>query len=92
MRVVIIANTSVFRYDQAQIISTALDFSCLPNLPTPESRKICLDLAADLLEYTARDLRSPSGGFLSAEDADSAESFEDLHHTTGESGTPGDFP
>lgn len=37
-----------------------------------EDRKICFDLAADILEYTLRDLYSPEGGFFSAEDADSA--------------------
>jgi len=68
-------------YDQGQVASAALDFAGLPNLPSEESRKLCLDLAADILEYTARDLRSPDGGFYSAEDADSAETFEDLKHT-----------
>lgn len=33
----------------------------------------CLDLAANILTYSLRDLQSPSGGFYSAEDADSAE-------------------
>lgn len=70
-------------YDQGQVCSAALDFALLPNLPYPASRTVCFDLAADILEYTARDLRSPAGAFFSAEDADSAESFDDLRHTKG---------
>lgn len=64
------------RYDQGQVAQSALEFSVLPNLPDSNSQKICRDLAANILEYTARDLRSPDGGFYSAEDADSGESLE----------------
>jgi uncharacterized protein YyaL (SSP411 family) len=37
-----------------------------------QDRQVCFDLAADIIEYSLRDLRSPQGGFYSAEDADSA--------------------
>lgn len=63
-------------YDQGQVAQSALEFSVLPNLPDSNSKKVCQDLAADILEYTTRDLRSPDGGFYSAEDADSGESLE----------------
>nr|XP_019009574.1 cold-induced thioredoxin domain-containing protein [Kwoniella pini CBS 10737]OCF48355.1 cold-induced thioredoxin domain-containing protein [Kwoniella pini CBS 10737] len=52
-------------YDQAQLVIGALDFALLSN------PKLCFDLAADILKYTLRDLKSPDGGFWSAEDADS---------------------
>ncbi|KAK4687960.1 uncharacterized protein P7C73_g2148, partial [Tremellales sp. Uapishka_1] len=57
-------------YDQAQLISAALDFALLSD--SESDRKMCLDLANDMLEYTFRDLLSPEGCFWSAEDADSA--------------------
>jgi hypothetical protein len=63
-------------YDQGQVAQSALEFSVLPNLPDSNTKRICQDLAADILEYTARDLRSHDGGFYSAEDADSGESLE----------------
>ncbi|KAJ9125893.1 hypothetical protein QFC24_002678 [Naganishia onofrii] len=63
-------------YDQGQVAQAALEFSMLPNLPNAESKQICQDLAADIIQYTTRDLRSPDGGFYSAEDADSGESLE----------------
>ncbi|WVW79178.1 hypothetical protein I302_101144 [Kwoniella bestiolae CBS 10118] len=69
-------------YDQAQLITGALDFALLSNSSEEEDddhcqslqddRKVCFDLASDILEYTLRDLQSPEGGFWSAEDADSA--------------------
>jgi uncharacterized protein YyaL (SSP411 family) len=34
---------------------------------------MCFDLAADIVEYSLRDLLSTEGGFFSAEDADSAQ-------------------
>lgn len=73
-----------FSYDQGQVAQSALEFSILPNLPDENAKKICQDLAADILEYTARDLRSPDGGFYSAEDADSGESLEHPEKHIGE--------
>ncbi len=37
-------------------------------------------VTADILNYVARDMISPEGGFYSAEDAESALSFDDLHY------------
>lgn len=74
------------RYDQAQVASCALDFATLPNLPDENAKQTCLDLAADIIEYSSRDLLSKDGGFYSAEDADSSESFDDLKTHTGEFG------
>lgn len=73
------------RYDQGQVCLGALEFSLLPNLPEPqgENRKICLDLAADIIQYVARVLVSPGGGIYSAEDADSGESFEHPERHSG---------
>lgn len=74
---------TVLRYDQAQVAACALDFATLPKLPDESAKQVCLDLAADIIEYSARDLQSPEGGFYSAEDADSSESFEDLKTHSG---------
>jgi hypothetical protein len=69
------------RYDQGQLASAALDFAliCDPSHADVESRaqleadqKLCFDLAADIIDYSLRDLLSPEGAFYSAEDADSA--------------------
>ncbi len=54
-------------YDQAQIASCALDAWSA----TGDERHAWL--AGDVLDYALRDLRSPEGGFYSAEDADSPE-------------------
>lgn len=59
-------------YDQAQLVSSCLDFARLYPA-NHQDRLLCYDLAADILKYTLRDLKSPEGGFWSAEDADSAE-------------------
>ncbi|WWC64299.1 uncharacterized protein I303_106909 [Kwoniella dejecticola CBS 10117] len=69
-------------YDQAQLVTGSLAFALISNPDEAEDeahrkileedRKLCFDLAADILEYTLRDLKSPEGGFWSAEDADSA--------------------
>lgn len=74
----------ILSYDQGQVAQAALEFSVLPNLPDVESKQICQDLAADIIEYTTRDLRSPEGGFYSAEDADSGESLENPDKHIGE--------
>jgi uncharacterized protein YyaL (SSP411 family) len=71
------------RYDQAQLVSSALDFAlvCDPEpvevgssyrLQLEADRKTCFDLASDIIDYSLRDLLSPQGAFYSAEDADSA--------------------
>jgi uncharacterized protein YyaL (SSP411 family) len=69
------------RYDQGQLASAALDFAliCDPSQADIESKfqleadqKLCYDLAADMIDYSLRDLLSPEGAFYSAEDADSA--------------------
>jgi hypothetical protein len=69
------------RYDQGQLASAALDFAliCDPSHADIGSKsqleadqKLCYDLAADIIDYSLRDLLSPEGAFYSAEDADSA--------------------
>ncbi|OCF34161.1 cold-induced thioredoxin domain-containing protein [Kwoniella heveanensis BCC8398] len=69
-------------YDQAQLVTGALDFALISNPAEAEDeshrkvleedRALCFDLAADILEYTLRVLKHPRAGFWSAEDADSA--------------------
>ena len=56
-------------YDQAQLAIYALESSML--VKDPESKFDLQKMAADIIEYTRRDLRSPQGAFYSAEDADS---------------------
>lgn len=51
--------------------SCALDFAQLSDEGSAD-RKVCLELAADILEYSMRDLLGSDGAFFSAEDADSA--------------------
>jgi len=65
-------------YDQAQVALSAIEFSLLPNLPEPQdaNRRMCQDLAADIIEYVARCLTSVEGGLYNAEDADSGVSLE----------------
>jgi hypothetical protein len=69
------------RYDQGQLASAVLDFAliCDPSHADAETKsqleadqKLCYDLAADIIDYSLRDLLSPEGAFYSAEDADSA--------------------
>ncbi|KAJ3014701.1 hypothetical protein NUW54_g1237 [Trametes sanguinea] len=62
-------------YDEAQLLMSALDLYQL--LPATSSDKKTLELMAkDIVTYVARDLRSPEGGFYSAEDADSLPSYD----------------
>ncbi|PIL27795.1 hypothetical protein GSI_10948 [Ganoderma sinense ZZ0214-1] len=57
-------------YDQAQLLTSALElYQLLPS--TSRSRTTLELMAKDIVSYVARDLRSPEGGFYSAEDADS---------------------
>ncbi|KAI0336630.1 hypothetical protein GY45DRAFT_1315214 [Cubamyces sp. BRFM 1775] len=57
-------------YDEAQLLSSTLELYQL--LPDASRDKKTLELMAkDIVGYVARDLRSPEGGFYSAEDADS---------------------
>jgi uncharacterized protein YyaL (SSP411 family) len=61
------------RYDQAQLAANAIDFALISSAEGEEGdAKVCFDLAANILEYSLRDLLSDKGGFYSAEDADSA--------------------
>ncbi|KAI0074994.1 hypothetical protein K474DRAFT_1709403 [Panus rudis PR-1116 ss-1] len=57
-------------YDQAQLLTSALEVSQLLPADSPD-RQTLQAMAADIVTYVSRDLRSPFGGFYSAEDADS---------------------
>ena len=70
-------------YDQAQLLASSIDFALLSDPSAPglsdadrsqreSDRSVCFDLAADILRYVLRDLKTPQGGFFGAEDADSA--------------------
>lgn len=63
------------RYDEAQLLSSALELAQLLPIRSPD-RKILEAMAADIVTYVTRDLRSPEGGFYSAEDADSFPSHD----------------
>ncbi|RDX46148.1 hypothetical protein OH76DRAFT_1407279 [Lentinus brumalis] len=63
-------------YDQAQLLSSALDSYQL--LPGSSRDKTTLELMAkDIISYVGKDLTSPEGGLYSAEDADSLPSNDD---------------
>ncbi|OBZ77660.1 Spermatogenesis-associated protein 20 [Grifola frondosa] len=62
-------------YDQAQLLSSALELAQLVPPDAPE-RATLQRMAASIITYVARDLTSPAGGFFSAEDADSLPSHE----------------
>ncbi|GBE89148.1 hypothetical protein BKA93DRAFT_862980 [Sparassis latifolia] len=62
-------------YDQAQLLSCALELFQLLPAESPQ-RATLRAMAADIVSYVARDLRSPEGGFYSAEDADSLPSAD----------------
>lgn len=57
-------------YDQAQLLTTALEQSLLAT-PASKDHEILQAMARSILIYVSRDLRSPEGAFYSAEDADS---------------------
>ncbi|KAJ3089710.1 spermatogenesis-associated protein 20 [Quaeritorhiza haematococci] len=52
-------------YDQAQLLSAYIDLYTITKDP------FYADIAKDIIQYVDRDLKSPEGGFYSAEDADS---------------------
>ncbi|EMD34674.1 hypothetical protein CERSUDRAFT_86096 [Gelatoporia subvermispora B] len=62
-------------YDEGQLLSSAIELSLLLPCDAPERTTLQL-MAADIVTYVARDLRSPEGGFYSAEDADSLPSSD----------------
>ncbi|KAJ0177290.1 hypothetical protein K1T71_007299 [Dendrolimus kikuchii] len=64
-------------YDQAQLAVAYTD----AYLATKDD--FYADVVRDIIKYINRDLRHESGGFYSAEDADSYPSFEDLHKKEG---------
>ncbi|KAI0777401.1 hypothetical protein BD413DRAFT_609765 [Trametes elegans] len=57
-------------YDQAQLLTASLE-TCQLVPPSSRDRKTLKLMAEDIVSYVAKDLRSPEGGFYSAEDADS---------------------
>lgn len=58
------------RYDEAQLLSSALElYQLLPD--ASHDKRIMELMAKDIVSYVAKDLTSPEGGFYSAEDADS---------------------
>ncbi len=56
-------------YDNAQLARAYLHASLVA--PTPEDRARFEQVARETLDYLAREMRSPEGGFFSAQDADS---------------------
>ena len=63
------------RYDEAQLLSSSLELAQL--LPSDSAERNILEaMARDIVTYVSRDLRSPEGGFYSAEDADSLPSID----------------
>lgn len=58
-------------YDQAQLLSSALEAALLVPANKPEVREELQAFASDILTYVERDLTHKDGGFYSAEDADS---------------------
>lgn len=62
-------------YDQAQLLTSALEFSLLIPSSDP-SHPILQDMAKDIIRYVSLYLKSPEGGFYSSEDADSVPAFE----------------
>ena len=68
------------RYDQAQLLTTALELSLLVP-PSSPAHTTLHAMASNIIQYASRDLLSPKGGFYSAEDADSLPSSS---HATDE--------
>ncbi|MFT3782959.1 MAG: thioredoxin domain-containing protein [Nibricoccus sp.] len=64
-------------YDQAQVAVNYLDVF------KATGREVFAWVARDTLEYVARDLRAPEGGFYSAEDADSSVAHGAHEHAEG---------
>lgn len=63
-------------YDQAQLLTSALEISLLLPPSSPD-RRILQTMAQDTITYVSRDLLNPQGAFYSAEDADSFPTFDD---------------
>ena len=64
-------------YDQAQLAVAFLEAYQITQ------RESFADAARDILNYVVRDLRSPEGGFFSAEDADSPDPEDPTHSGEG---------
>ncbi|XP_013417572.1 spermatogenesis-associated protein 20 isoform X2 [Lingula anatina] len=64
-------------YDQGQLAHSYLDAYQL------SKEEIFADIARDILQYVERDLSDPSGGFYSAEDADSYPNHGDVEKKEG---------
>jgi uncharacterized protein YyaL (SSP411 family) len=62
-------------YDQAQLLKSSLEASLLSSAPA--ERDELQAVAIDILSYLERDLQNATGGFFSAEDADSLPSEGD---------------
>ncbi|MDD8018631.1 MAG: thioredoxin domain-containing protein [Bacteroidota bacterium] len=64
-------------YDQAQLVDSYLDAFQITH------DNFFAQVAIETLDYVLRDMRSPEGGFYSAEDADSADAETSLHKIEG---------
>ena len=64
------SDSAALSYDEAQLLSSALElYQLLPE--TSQDKKTLELMAKDIVGYVSRVLKSPEGGFYSAEDADS---------------------
>ncbi|XP_003745636.1 spermatogenesis-associated protein 20 [Galendromus occidentalis] len=66
-------------YDQAQILALYCSYLRMPGIK-PEIASFFGGVATGIADYVMRDLSHPQGGFYSAEDADSLESFDSSDH------------